>query len=144
MPAMNKYGKYSVLLGVCAFICAILLSFSYSQSGLASGPLTELIATMLGSDNKSSTPEITSIGLFAIYESKIQTLLLIILIPSALLSGVFAVAAAKYDSSSLLYSIGIFSSFSSLMVFGILHSIIYIVVFSFLCLKNRKWKMTHA
>ncbi|MEM7402259.1 MAG: hypothetical protein AAF304_09960 [Pseudomonadota bacterium] len=138
-----RFGKLSALFGLLALTCSLIVGFSIMGDDGISGPLTRLLGTVISTDEvQYSLPEARSVSFFTLYESKLRLLLQGVVIIFACIAGVLAASAAKSDNNSFWYSLGVFTSVAALFEINILLAMVFAIVFVYLCLRNRRWKMS--
>lgn len=137
-----RRGKYSVILGLAALAIIVTVELSRSNYDGITGPLTNLITSYFSSSSTTHSPEMRSVGFFALYEKNIQYFMTIAAILMALSSGFFAVLASKIETNSLWYSLGLLSGATALVEIHRLGGLIFLVIIGFWVLKCRNGKMT--
>lgn len=144
MKNNHTYGKAAAILGLIALFCAIILIYTYNDPTNPTGPITQFIGNLLytpASQSVESTMQ--RVGTFDISQKNIRLLLAALIILISAVSGILAILTSKKEHASLWYTLGIAFSTTSLITLSNLAGIIFMFVCGFLCLQNRKWKMTH-
>jgi hypothetical protein len=136
-------GKISALLAIVPLllVCADYISFSRDDG--ISGPLIKVYEYLFGSNAKPVQVELSPISWLTIYESKLRVILQAVAIIISVFSGILAVRAARFEESSLWYSVAIFLAAAGLTEISYLLAIFYMGVFAVLVLWARNWKMTN-
>ena len=136
-------GKISALVGVLTIVCVVVAGYSLSSGDYASGPIIHFISWLLDVDsNVPGQMELKSVGYFGVYESNMRLLLQILTALLAVLTAALAVYAAKFETTSFWYSIGVFSATTSLFELHYIVAALYAVIVVFLIIKARNGKMT--
>lgn len=144
MKNIKIYGKSAAITGLIALLCATAFIYSYSDPTNPTGPVTQFIGNLLytpASQPVESTMQ--PVGTFNISQKNIRILLTALIILISAVSGILAILASKKELSSLWYSLGVAFSTAALMTLSNLAGILFMFVCGFICLRNRKWKMTH-
>ena len=145
MKKRNLISKIAAMLGVLAVLFPLTLIYSQNDPTDPTGPITRVLGNYIGAP---TTPAVEStmqaVGTFDINEKNIQKLLTILIVLSSLVSGALAIIASKKERSSLWYSLAIVLSSAALMKLNTLVGIAFLFIVGFICIKNRKWKMTHS
>ena len=144
MKNSNFISKIAAMLGALAVLFSLTLIYSLNDPTDPTGPITRVLSNYIGAP---TTPAVEStlqaVGTFDINEKNIQKLLTILIVLSSLVSGILAVIASRNERSSLWYSLAIVLSSAALMKLNTLVAIAFLFIIGFICIRNRKWKMTH-
>jgi hypothetical protein len=144
MKNSNLTSKIAALLGVLAVLFSLTLMYSLNDPTDPTGPISRVLGNYIHTPTTiavESTMQV--VGTFDINEKNIQKLLTILIVLSSLVSGILAVIASRNERSSLWYSLAIVLSSAALMKLNTLVAIAFLFIIGFICIRNRKWKMTH-
>jgi hypothetical protein len=141
----NLISKIAAILGALAVLFSLTLIYSLNDPTDPTGPITRVLGNYLHTP-VTSTVESTmqAVGTFDINEKNIQKLLTTLIVLSSFVSGMLAVIASRKERSSLWYSLAIVLSSAALMKLNTLVAIAFLFIIGFICIRNRKWKMTHS
>ena len=139
----NLISKIAALLSALAVLFSLTLMYSLNDPTDPTGPITRALGNYIHTPTTAAESTMQAVGTFDINEKNIQKLLTILIILSALVSGILAVIASRKERSSLWYSLAIVLSSAALMKLNTLAAIAFLFIVGFICLRNRKWKMTH-
>ena len=144
MKNSNLSSKIAAMLGVLAVLFSMILVYSLNDPTDPTGPITRVLGNYIHTPTTTATEStMQDVGTFDINEKNIQKLLTILIVLSSLVSGILAVIASRKERSSLWYSVAIALSSAALMKLNTLVAIAFLFIIGFICIRNRKWKMTH-
>ena len=143
MKNNRTLGKLAVIASILAVLFSLLLMYSHADPGDPTGRLTKIIGSYIYTPSAQSVEStLQAVGTYDITEKNIQKLLTLLIAFSSLMSGALAVAASRKEQSSIWYSLAIALSSAALMKLSTPAAVLFMFVFGFICLRNRKWKMT--
>lgn len=143
MKNKRIFGKLAAISGFLAVIFSLTLMYSLVDPADPTGPLTRFIGDIIYSPtNQPVESTMQAIDTFSISEDNIQKLLTLLIGLAALASGLLAITASRKEDSSLWYSLAIALSSVALMKLSTAAAILFMFIFGFICIRNRKWKMT--
>lgn len=138
------HGKLAAITGALAVLFSLALMYSHADPSNPTGPITRLIGSyLLSPPTQVVESTLQAVGTFDINEKNIQKLFTILIIFTSLISGALAVVASRKGHSSLWYSLAIALSSAALMKLSTPAAVLFMFIFGFICLRNRKWKMTY-
>jgi hypothetical protein len=139
-----NYGTASAIFGLIALVSVLIVGLSLSGDDGVSGPIVKLVSVLIGEPSSIAEPEFKKANVIEVNESGLRMLLGILAVCASIASGILAILAAKNESNSLWYALGVFASIAALTELNYVLAGVFGIIIGVSIMWRRQWKMTTA